>query len=465
MMCTITNRPADRQDVQYGVELGAGLIWKWGLLTLAGYVCLTGLPEEAIRPRSPEAWAVTRFLTVMAYVHVWYWILTTRLINGWRLSSRQFAIAMAFGLLFRLVLLPTPLILENDIYRYHWDGHISRQGINPYRYAPLDHETQPYRTEYWDRINYGYVPTIYPPVLQYVFLFSEFLFPGQMLGMKFVLLLFDLGTLYLIMRLLEALRRPREWCLIYAWSPLVLKEIANSGHADSVCAFFLTLALFLLVKNRDLASGAAMAGMTLTKFFGLLFWPILRRAWRWPAHGLYAATLVILYLPFLSLDINPFRGFWIFSREWRFNGGIFEFTVWFIQYLGGRWALFRSIQPEAMTRSLLFGVILFATAWHTFRLPGNHPPVDYLRALMAVMGTVLLCSPVINPWYFVWMVPLLCVFPSRAWILLTGLVFLSYTFYYGRSFPEWVPWVEYGIFFAVLILEKTTSEKQANRSF
>lgn len=436
-------------------EPGAGLLWAWGFFSVGGYVFIALIPGEHVQTRSADMMAVTRFLILTGCVFGWYWILVSRLMNGWRLSPHQFGVALGFGLLFRVVLLPSPLILENDIYRYQWDGHTSLQGINPYRYAPLDAATQSYRTDYWEQINYRYVPTIYPPVLQFVFLLPEYLFPGRVLGMKFVMILFDVGTLFLLIRLLQELRRPIEWCLIYAWSPLILKEIANSGHADSVCAFFLTLTLLFLVKKQDLASGVALAWMTLTKFFGFLFLPLLRRVWRWPAYALFASTLLALYLPFLSPGINPFRGFLIYSREWRFNGGIFELTAWIFQRMGGA----MPCHPEMAARMTLFGVILLVTVWQSFRMPKDPHPEDCLRGLFRVMGTLLLCSPVINPWYLVWLVPLLCVFPSRAWILLTGLIFLSYTFYFTRSFPPWVPWAEYGTFFVVLLQEKAASRR------
>ncbi len=442
-------------DRNYPYEPGAGTLWAWGIFSLAVYLILGRLPADTLQTQSADMLSVTRFLVLIGCAFGWYWILVSRLIKGWRLSPRQFGVAIGFALVFRVVLLPSPMILENDIYRYQWDGHTTLQGINPYRYAPLDAETQPYRTDYWERINYRYVPTIYPPVLQYVYTLSELFFPGHVMGMKLVMVLFDVGTLFLLIQVLRALRRPREWCLIYAWSPLVLKEIANSGHADSVCAFFLTLAMLFLARSQDLAGGVALAGMTLTKFFGILFLPLLRRLWRWPAYALFSVTALVLYLPFLSPGVNPFQGFLIFSREWRFNGGIFNLTAWLLQHGTG----FAVFNPDTAARMLLLVVILLVTAWQAYRLPKEGLPEDGLRGLLVVMGTLLLCSPVINPWYFVWLLPLLCVFPHRSWILLTGLIFLSYTFYYTRTFPQWVPWAEYGTFFAVLLFERSSSRR------
>ena len=75
------------------------------------------------------------------------------------------------------------------------------------------------------------------------------------------------------------------------------------------------------------------------------------------------------------------------------------------------------------------------------------------HALLTLL--VFLFSPVQNPWYLCWVVPFLCLFPSRAWILLTGLVSLYYLdFYFDyqdlQSYRSWIEWVEYTPFFLLL---------------
>ena len=41
-------------------------------------------------------------------------------------------------------------------------------------------------------------------------------------------------------------------------------------------------------------------------------------------------------------------------------------------------------------------------------------------------GTICMISPTLHPWYLIWLVPMLVFFQNRAWILLTGLIILSY---------------------------------------
>ncbi|PIP72380.1 MAG: hypothetical protein COW89_06695, partial [Nitrospinae bacterium CG22_combo_CG10-13_8_21_14_all_47_10] len=44
-------------------------------------------------------------------------------------------------------------------------------------------------------------------------------------------------------------------------------------------------------------------------------------------------------------------------------------------------------------------------------------PIEFVRGLFWVMALVFLLSPVQNPWYLCWVVPFLCVFPQRSWII------------------------------------------------
>jgi len=420
-----------------------------GTLSFFGYAYLNLLSGPELRPEAPDHWYLTRFLQTYAFLFVCYWLLITPLLRGKRMDPRHLWFAVAFGLLFRAVLLPSDLILENDIYRYLWDGHTGVQGINPYAYAPSDPKTEGYRTEYWKRINYPYVPTIYPPTLQWIFWLSELIYPGHVAGMKLMLLAFDVGVIFLLLSLLPKLNRPPEWCLVYAWSPLVIKEIANSGHADAVSAFLLVGVLWLIEQQRRSWSAATLAFLTLTKFFGALLLPLFHQIWRWRHFGLFAGMILLLYLPFLSVEVNPFQGFMKFSSEWEFNGWIFNGARRTIKQI----ADLDAERADRLARLLLFASVLMVVLWQSVRVAYRKEILDLFHAVFIVIGVLLICSPVVNPWYLVWMIPLLALFPNRAWILMTGLVFLSYIYYYEKKFPPWIQPVEFGIFFLFFLKE------------
>jgi len=68
--------------------------------------------------------------------------------------------------------------------------------------------------------------------------------------MKALLACFDLATLLLVFGLLRNCGKHIGWGLCYGWCPLLLKEIANGGHLDSIAIFFSTAAVWALVSRK-----------------------------------------------------------------------------------------------------------------------------------------------------------------------------------------------------------------------
>src|SRR5262249_44920817 len=158
-----------------------------------------------------------------------------------------------------------------DFYRYLWDGRVVLAGMNPYHFSPGDiddadesatgelanvkqlaGQSDSIRTIF-ERIHYREIPTSYPPAAQLVFALSGLLTPAaapvavHILVLKCILVAFDLGIVVALLLLLRRLGLPEAWCLAYGWCPLVLKEVANSGHMDSIPAFFTMLALYSII--------------------------------------------------------------------------------------------------------------------------------------------------------------------------------------------------------------------------
>src|SRR5215467_11458449 len=159
-------------------------------------------------------------------------------------TTSGLAIMLGFAVLFRCIVLFSPLLLSSDLYRYVCDGRVQRAGINPYRYAPEDDALVPLRdTTIYPRINRPELHTIYPPAAQMLFALITTVVPDSVSGMKAVMVLFDLATLGVLMRLLKRHGSDPERLALYAWSPLVVFEFAGSGHVDALMLPFLLLAL------------------------------------------------------------------------------------------------------------------------------------------------------------------------------------------------------------------------------
>lgn len=183
------------------------------------------------------------------------------------------AIVWVGAVVFRLTLLLSDSIEEIDLYRYVWDGAVSTQGISPFRYSPQQvlaasaddalpddlarlvrlRDGSPELTAILRRVHFGELPTIYPPVSQLVFAACSWMTPeGSSVSTRLTLMkawfvAFDLATLALVLRLLRQSGRHRGWAVAYGWCPLVVKEIANSGHLDALATCLMTFAVSLLL--------------------------------------------------------------------------------------------------------------------------------------------------------------------------------------------------------------------------
>ena len=108
------------------------------------------------------------------------------------------------------------------------------------------------------RVHFNEFTTLYPPVSQFFFRLTTALVPDDasvethITSLKFMLMLFDLGIVFCLVWILKTLDKHPAWLITYAWNPLVLKEISNGGHLDSIAIFFMTagIALFLWFARR-----------------------------------------------------------------------------------------------------------------------------------------------------------------------------------------------------------------------
>jgi hypothetical protein len=164
----------------------------------------------------------------------------------WKTKTGSIALWVAVGILSRIVLWFSDPVLETDFYRYLWDGRVLAHGINPYLYAPLDPALDQVDALYRSYINWAQFRTIYPPVTQFVFALGHLVAADSLLALKVLFTLFDLATGFILIQWLRHLHVDTRWSLLYFLNPLVLKEVANSAHMDSIPVFFSFTALFLM---------------------------------------------------------------------------------------------------------------------------------------------------------------------------------------------------------------------------
>ncbi len=273
------------------------------------------------------------------------------------------AVVVLASVLFRVVSVYSWPILEIDIYRYLWDGATVLEGVSPYRYSPQQVLSAVPETGMPDdlgrlvrlrdgnaavqtvlsRVHYGELPTIYPPVSQAVFAAAAWLTPSsagvlaRIVAMKVILALFDLATLAVVVTLLRLLGKHAGWSVAYGWCPLVVKEIANTGHLDSLAVFLTILALFFAVgplandgrrrvsrgwegfgRTREFVSAVLLALAVGAKLYPVVLAPLFAAVWmrsvgwRWAsatALAFVAITVVVLWPMIPSKRVPPLGDF------------------------------------------------------------------------------------------------------------------------------------------------------------
>ncbi len=313
---------------------------------------------------------------------------------------------LGFALLFRFTLFLAEPSLSDDIFRYVWDGKILNAGINPYQFAPGAQELSPYRDALYGPINHKGIGTPYGPLTIIVFALAQQV-ANSVYAMKVPFILFDCMSILLLLHMLKTAGLPRRNVLHYAWNPLVLVEVSGSGHNDSLAVFLLLGALFLFQRNKAWLGALGICMAFAAKYFAILFLPAVWARMRKHAWIIVPLVLLLLFAPFYSGIENHLNSLMNVGSRWRFNDSIFSLL----------YALTGSLSVSKALVAILF--VVLAIAIHRTQLA-------LLKSAMILIGTALLLTTTLQPWYLLWMVPFLCFYPNRAWILLTGLIMLSY---------------------------------------
>ncbi len=428
-----------------------------GLASVLGYLSvmarLTGKPVFL-------RWGFPQVDFLGIYLLHFFLLLLLALAGAWWIfvdagdDPATLGVILGFGLTFRLLLLPTPPVLSSDIFRYLWDARIQGAGINPYVSRPADFDTEEVRRDpLFQQQNRPLARTIYPPLAQAAFRAVHAVAGESVTAMKALMLLGDLATIAILMFLLTTLGLPRTRIILYAWHPLVVFEIAGSGHVDALAIPFMLLAILAWRRGWNAPAGAALGASTLVKIFPILLLPAFLGRKRWPLLLACAVTIGLAYLPFL-----PMAGLGVLGHLPRFlsdPGETFNPSL-----IGLASLLFGQISRVPLFWSSAMGGAMMA-ATLLWLLRSQADSVDALLARIWVVATALtLLTPTLHPWYLLWLLPLLTIQPRPAWIYLTGAISLSYLFYILPSARVLIGAVEYLPFFALLGWQLRRSERR-----
>ncbi|KAB7729044.1 hypothetical protein F5984_15440 [Rudanella paleaurantiibacter] len=163
---------------------------------------------------------------------------------------------MAAAVLFRVLLLLAPPNLSDDYARFIWDGRLLIHGFNPYLYLPRSlvssnlAEAANLTPDLFARLNSPDYFTVYPPLNQAFFGLAAWLggdnLTASVIWLRVPILLAELGTIFLLPKLLQRLGRNPDLACLYTLNPLVILELTGNVHFEGVVIFFCIGAVWML---------------------------------------------------------------------------------------------------------------------------------------------------------------------------------------------------------------------------
>jgi len=366
------------------------------------------------------------------------------------------------SLLLRLVLLFAFPKLSDDIFRFVWDGRLWLAGYNPFDHLPswyieLGVEVEGLSVELFKQLNSPDYYTIYPPLAQLTFTIASWLSPNSIWGtalvMKLFLLLADIGSIALLIRLLNHWSLPIKRVLWYALNPLLIVEMMGNLHFEGVMIFFVLLSLWLLVRSQWIWSAMAIAMAIAAKLLPLMFLPFLIKRLGWKRSVQYFSimglTLLACWLPLLNAHFieNFGSSLDLYYRQFEFNASFYYLMRWWGFQMQGN-NLIAFIGP------IMALIVLFIILLKTYREPGKNW-LQLPELWLFAISFYLAYATTIHPWYVALPV-VLSIFTQWRWPLLwSALIWLTYINYSYPSYFEnlWIVAFEYSVVAGCMIWE------------
>lgn len=399
-----------------------------------------------------------------------------------QLKKSSFWFLAGIAVLFRLVFIGSIPNLSQDFYRFIWDGRMLVEGWNPYLYLPNDlmaSGTAPI-AEAQELFNgMGNLSashyTNYPPINQLCFaiagLFSGKSIVGSVVVLRLLIILADIGTLYFGKKLLTRLGLSVNNIWWYILNPFIIIELTGNLHFEGVMIFFVVWSLYLLHKGSWKLAAVVLALSVSVKLIPLIFLPIFFQwftnhkaselskntfptIWKGVLkllafYGIVLATIVILFLPFISNQFisNYQETVELWFQNFEFNASFYYIARW-IGYETIGWNLIKDIG-----RVTPIIVLLFVTGISLFR--NNKDFQKTITALLFGLSFYFFTTTTMHPWYLATLL-ILSVFTNyRFTVVWSFMIIFSYTAYQNDKYAENLGFValEYIIVYGFLIWE------------
>ena len=323
------------------------------------------------------------------------------------------------GLFARLILIPSSPILEDDFYRYMWDGAVTANEFNPYVFSPQDvMEKNPEvpakilnlaeeSGNEIQKINHPKIKTIYPTLSQIIFAVSYYVFPWSITGWKFLLLIGDISLLFFLIKILRELELPITFVAIYWLNPIVLHEFFNTGHYDLFALLFTAISIYYFLRNDFVTSSITLALAVGFKLWPVLIFPIfLRRLsnqkWKMISSTLaFSIFVIVIFIPVFRAGFDANQGLIKYAANWINNAAFYTLLKDGIELFTTTFKIYY-VCADCIARWVTGGIIILVLLL-LIRKPAkdNH---DLANKILLIIAVSFLISPTQFPWYYTWLI-------------------------------------------------------------
>ena len=354
-------------------------------------------------------------------------------------NRRLLIAALLFSVAFRVPLALGRVGPDNDMVRYIYDGRLQRLGYNPYTVLPSDPAMAGTHTDDTRLMPSSHARTPYPAAAQ--LFFRLVVTVRESAGaMKLALVACDLLTIAVLLAWLRSTRRSPWLALAYAWNPLVILEVAHSGHVDALGALWIAVAAWMLSTGRGMRAMIAFVLAVASKLLPIVLLPLFWKRVRMRDAAAGVLVLAVLYFPFRSAGALPLGAVPNVVAFIRFNGPLFK-------------ALASVLTPQGAALVAVLGG-LGTAVWMRATRTADDP-----AAWAWPMAVSLAAAPVIYPWYLLYFTPFLFTTAALPLVVWTYSVLPVYLVWHlsrqGHRWvvPHWVMGIEYGAeLIALLVL-------------
>ncbi len=395
------------------------------------------------------------------------------LLYGWIIQKEpNIKFWLTGSVIIRLSLLVALPNLSDDFYRFIWDGRLWAAGQHPFDALPADFLSQNRSgldASLFEKLNSKEYFTIYPPVAQFVFWLAVKISPHSIVGsvmvMRSIILLAEVGSIVLIVKLLHRFELPAKSALLYALNPLVILELTGNLHFEAFVIFFLLLSVWLMSLDKIAMSAVSFAFAIGVKLLPVIFLPFLLGVlgWRKAAtfYSLAAISCIILFIPLY--DPRVLDGFsqslHLYFQKFEFNASIYylvrEYGFWNVGY--------NTIQTTGWKLGLVSGILILAFSYLQGMSRGKSALDKLSTGFLFILLIYFSFSTIVHPWYVTSLLAFSVFTHFRFVLLWTALIFLSYMGYSQTGFSEnlWITAFEYVSVFGYLGYELLWKEKES----